>query len=190
MSVATYVTPERFFNSFLDVVGQHEFEVNQCWSSKPEKTGLVFDKILPRLAAALHLNCEREYFRLLDAVLYDSHDFANFGNWKIRAEYISVAVEHENDAGTRAISPPPGNSWSLSVSLARNGRRTHIERGNSNLWVANKPRRFEYKVPLFVSRRIGQCRPGLALIDGPALITPPLRRLRPPPFRDGLDEVG
>ena len=98
------VTPEMFKSAFLDTFSYSKDKLLAAWDSRKEYTILIQgnksrEGLLSTIANKLGLNYMREYWSL-DGVFYKYIDTQHFTKYWSFAEYIAVAVEHENDIWT------------------------------------------------------------------------------------------
>jgi hypothetical protein len=99
----TFVSYDRFVNTFREVAGGVEEQLLEQWLEQKKYTDtflLPGTGVLPRIAARLGLEYQREVGRV-DAIFYAPVD----GN-----KSVSVAVEHEHIAATTSQE-----MWSLSL---------------------------------------------------------------------------
>jgi hypothetical protein len=98
------MSPSAFYEAFLHVTAQYAKELDKAWTSCSDFTRLMLatspepaaPAILPDIAGRLGLHCYGQYYTL-DAIYYVEKDEVHFPGCTY-AKFISVALEHENNA--------------------------------------------------------------------------------------------
>jgi hypothetical protein len=90
------ITPERFFQVFLKVVMQTNYDLVNLWLDKKPYTKLMIVDCFKTMAERLNLTSWANYY-YLDSVFYGETDDVNFPKGVMNAKYFDVALEHEHD---------------------------------------------------------------------------------------------
>ena len=98
------VSPGKFKTVFQTVEKQYSSEIVDKWTAVPEFTALALGNTIRKglcaeIADTLHLWYSREYWSL-DAIYYTAKQEKYFSQKATYAEYIAIALEHENNYKT------------------------------------------------------------------------------------------
>jgi len=98
------ITPEAFKEKFLDVAKERETQIIELGKEDKNYTELMLknDGIIANVAFHLGLEYYREYWTI-DAIYYRRKHNKYFSSRATYAEYLSVAIEHENLAHTAHV---------------------------------------------------------------------------------------
>ena len=99
MSAINKITPRDFRNAFVAVM-KSERDNFQAATGFETKSYNYFmrSSIYPRIARHLGLLCWTKEYHTLDGMLYEERGVDGTGKYATYANWISVAIEHENDA--------------------------------------------------------------------------------------------
>ena len=93
------ITPREFRNAFVDVMKaeHHAFRTAVGFEAK-SYTYFMRSNIFPKIAKQLGLLAWKKEYYSLDGMFYEERGLDNRGNYSAYAKWISVAVEHVNQA--------------------------------------------------------------------------------------------
>lgn len=92
------VSPTEFFQSFHSVVTERNADVQRLWNNAKEYTALMRTNLLPAVANRLGLVPWSSDYYWLDAIFFERRETKHAKPGKTYAQYLSVAIEHENQA--------------------------------------------------------------------------------------------
>ncbi|GAG22528.1 unnamed protein product, partial [marine sediment metagenome] len=98
MTNTKFITPEKFKETFLSFATKEEDRIISFWREDKKYTELMLgynEGIIANTAKALEQEYHREYWSI-DAVYFKNKIKEYFSELGIYAEYLSVAIEHEN----------------------------------------------------------------------------------------------
>ena len=96
------VSPEEFVVAYGKVTARRMVEISKVWGTKPKFTSLMLE-IMPSIAKDLGLKAYNADYYTLDTIFYENKDNTYFSENTTYAEYIAVAIEHENQPGQTSV---------------------------------------------------------------------------------------
>lgn len=94
-----HISPEEFANAFQTAALGHEMELIRRWDSGRDYTTHMREVVLPAVAPHLGIRVYSADYYTLDCVYFADHDTSNFPANSTHANYLCVALEHENQLG-------------------------------------------------------------------------------------------
>ncbi len=93
------VTPRDFRNAFLAVMEAEREEFRTaCGFETKSYNYFMRSQIYPRIARQLGLLAWKQEYYTLDGMLYEERGLDDTGRYATYANWVTVAIEHENDA--------------------------------------------------------------------------------------------
>ena len=92
----------KFQKIYLEVVEPNTDKIISVWNNSKNFTQIMVNgnnSIIRQIADKLHLKCKTEYWSI-DAVLYEKTHDQYYNKNSIFAQYLNIAIEHENNANT------------------------------------------------------------------------------------------
>ncbi len=96
-------SPLEFYNAFWEVASEQTGSLLDCWMNYQDFTSLMRSRMFPEIARRLGVCCYQRDYYTLDGIFYRERDDKNFPEYMTYAKFISVALEHENDAGRSQV---------------------------------------------------------------------------------------
>lgn len=95
------VTPRDFRNAFLAVMeSEHDSFRTAIGFETKSYNYFMRSTIYPKIARHLGLSCWKKEYYTLDGMFYEERGVDDTGKYATYANWISVAIEHENDASS------------------------------------------------------------------------------------------
>lgn len=90
------ILPETFKEAFLKVTILNDKDIIGCWNRSLTEFTSQMRRIFPNIAEELNLELYNGDYYTIDAIFYEAKDIKYFNKNAVYAEYISIALEHEN----------------------------------------------------------------------------------------------